>query len=60
MFGSAWKSEIARELGRSDRLVRFWAVGARGIDGAAVERLAMERCQKLRGVIDGCGGHDSI
>jgi hypothetical protein len=56
MFGSSWKSDVARALGRTDRLVRFWASGTRGIgveDAKRIEGLARERLEELKRRIEG-------
>ena len=51
MFGTYWQAEMARELGRSSRLVRFWASGARAVDGDVVEGLARRRLEKLKELV---------
>lgn len=47
MFGARWQSDLARALGKSPRVVRFWADGVRVIDGEAVMGVARVRVEGL-------------
>ena len=55
MFGTYWQAEIARLVGRSSRMVRFWATGGKPIPDKVANRIeaeALERSRKLRWVVN--------
>lgn len=50
LYGDRWQSALARDLGVSDRTVRYWASGAHDVPpGVWTEllELAQERAQRL-------------
>lgn len=51
LYGAYWHSALARALGVSEGLVRFWLSGARGMPLSlpeAIDKLLTERINRLR------------
>lgn len=54
LYGSRWHSDLARDLGVSDRQVRRWATGAHVPPGVYIDlmHLMQNRAQTLDDLID--------
>lgn len=54
LFGARWQSDLARALGTSDRMVRYWVSGTHSPPTDLRQRLIVlleERIQRMEGII---------